>query len=390
MAEKRSPSASSSVVVPVMPGDGVGPELWQAARPVLDAAIHRAYGGHRRIEWREGTLEQSLEWVKKHRVALVGPHALAGGTRVSLFQEDTGQEIRRAGPFPVGNPVWVWHPIPGRNTVEFAPAAFETDGLLRALRAVLPERAKAIRFGTRERVDSYLRSVGVSEAGFVEVALAVATVGMTDTLEVVSAAVDWALMEGHREAVLVFDDSVWKGSDDPQFSVFGALPAIFGDCVLTGWHLDRVRMLEGDRAAEELLAEVRKSGVFLEFAPLGTFLKRALSGVVPPLIITTESAATSVVGALAHRAGGAKNVAVTQLSADRSVAMFGTLHGTCDRLAGKNVASPLGLLFAGAELLAHLGWKEAAVLVTERVAAAARVQCDGTTAEEAAVAVTCS
>ncbi|TAL34908.1 MAG: NADP-dependent isocitrate dehydrogenase, partial [Spirochaetes bacterium] len=34
-------------------GDGIGPEIWDAARRVLDAAVECAYAGARGIEWRE-------------------------------------------------------------------------------------------------------------------------------------------------------------------------------------------------------------------------------------------------------------------------------------------------------------------------------------------------
>lgn len=34
-------------------GDGIGPDIWRAARLVLDAAVAKAYGGDRRIHWVE-------------------------------------------------------------------------------------------------------------------------------------------------------------------------------------------------------------------------------------------------------------------------------------------------------------------------------------------------
>ncbi len=41
------------IVVPFIEGDGTGPDIWQATRPVLEAAVQKAYGGRRRIEWLE-------------------------------------------------------------------------------------------------------------------------------------------------------------------------------------------------------------------------------------------------------------------------------------------------------------------------------------------------
>lgn len=41
-------------IIPFIEGDGIGPDVWRAARTVLDAAVHRAYGGTRSIAlgWR--------------------------------------------------------------------------------------------------------------------------------------------------------------------------------------------------------------------------------------------------------------------------------------------------------------------------------------------------
>ena len=36
-----------------MQGDGTGPDIWRATKHVLDAAVNKAYGGQRKIEWLE-------------------------------------------------------------------------------------------------------------------------------------------------------------------------------------------------------------------------------------------------------------------------------------------------------------------------------------------------
>ncbi len=77
-------------------GDGTGPDIWRATRPVLDAAVAKAYGGVRRLAWQEilagekafketGTYlpEASLEALRQYRVALKGPLTtpIGGGFR---------------------------------------------------------------------------------------------------------------------------------------------------------------------------------------------------------------------------------------------------------------------------------------------------------------------
>ena len=40
-------------VIPFIEGDGTGPDIWRASVRVFDAAVARAYGGKRRVEWKE-------------------------------------------------------------------------------------------------------------------------------------------------------------------------------------------------------------------------------------------------------------------------------------------------------------------------------------------------
>ena len=40
-------------VIPFIEGDGIGPDIWKAAQRVFDAAVEKAYGGERKVEWLE-------------------------------------------------------------------------------------------------------------------------------------------------------------------------------------------------------------------------------------------------------------------------------------------------------------------------------------------------
>jgi isocitrate dehydrogenase len=83
-------------VIPFIEGDGVGPDIWAAAQPVLDAAIAKAFGGQRKIEWMEVLAgekghertgewlpQETLDTIRDHVVAIKGPLTtpLGGGIR---------------------------------------------------------------------------------------------------------------------------------------------------------------------------------------------------------------------------------------------------------------------------------------------------------------------
>src|SRR6187397_1298727 len=40
-------------IIPFIEGDGTGPDIWRASVRVLDAAVHKAYGGKKKIAWME-------------------------------------------------------------------------------------------------------------------------------------------------------------------------------------------------------------------------------------------------------------------------------------------------------------------------------------------------
>src|ERR1700746_4106072 len=40
-------------IIPYIEGDGTGPDIWRSSQAVFDAAVAKAYGGKRKIEWFE-------------------------------------------------------------------------------------------------------------------------------------------------------------------------------------------------------------------------------------------------------------------------------------------------------------------------------------------------
>src|SRR4030042_1216957 len=89
-------SVPDQPLVLFMEGDGTGPDIWRATRPVLDAAVAKAYGGQRKIAWQEilageKAFKHSRSYLpvetltarREYRVALKGPLTapIGGGFR---------------------------------------------------------------------------------------------------------------------------------------------------------------------------------------------------------------------------------------------------------------------------------------------------------------------
>ncbi|MGH7572769.1 MAG: isocitrate/isopropylmalate family dehydrogenase, partial [Gemmatimonadota bacterium] len=100
-------SCPARPVIPFIEGDGIGPDIWAAARRVFDAAVEKAYGSDRRVEWFEIYAGEkavsvygagnwlpadTLQAIRDYRVAIKGPLTtpVGGGIRslnVTLRQE---------------------------------------------------------------------------------------------------------------------------------------------------------------------------------------------------------------------------------------------------------------------------------------------------------------
>ena len=55
-------------VIPFIEGDGIGADIWAASVRVFDAAVEKAYGGTKKVEWKEilageKAFNQTGEWL---------------------------------------------------------------------------------------------------------------------------------------------------------------------------------------------------------------------------------------------------------------------------------------------------------------------------------------
>src|SRR4026209_2317955 len=66
-------------IIPFIEGDGTGRDIWRASVRVFDAAVKKAYGGARKVEWKpvlagEVAFQQTGEWLPKGTVRTFEEH----------------------------------------------------------------------------------------------------------------------------------------------------------------------------------------------------------------------------------------------------------------------------------------------------------------------------
>jgi isocitrate dehydrogenase len=163
-------------IIPYIEGDGIGSDIWRAARRVFDAAVESAYKGQRVVEWREVFAgekayekfgnwlpSETLEAFREFRVGIKGPLTtpVGGGIRslnVALRQEldlfVCQRPVRyfRGVESPVKKPELVDIVVFRENTediyagIEFEEGSEEVKKLKQFLWEAFPERFRKVRF----------------------------------------------------------------------------------------------------------------------------------------------------------------------------------------------------------------------------------------------------
>ncbi|MCX7031876.1 MAG: NADP-dependent isocitrate dehydrogenase [Spirochaetes bacterium] len=356
--------------IPFIEGDGIGPDIWRAARAVLDAAVAKAYAGRRAVAWEqvyagEQAFRDTGEWLpaateqafRDRLVGIKGPLAtpVGGGIRslnVALRQRlDLYVCLRPVRWFP-GVPSPVRHPelvdmVVFRENTEDVYAGYElaagTDGAVRLADFLGRE------YGWRIGPDTGIGIKPVSRAA---------------SERLVRAALRWAIDHGRRSVTLVHKGNIQKYTEG-AFRQWGYDLARreFGD---------RVTCLDGaadaDAAAAAATATDGSRLVVKDAIADSVFQQLLTRPEEYDVLATTNLNGDYLSDALAAQVGGIGIAPGANINYVTGHAVFEATHGTAPKYAGKDMANPCSLILSGAMMLDYLGWPEAARLVEEAVA----------------------
>src|SRR5690606_27713851 len=212
-------------IIPFIEGDGTGPAIWKASQAVFDAAVEKAYGGKRKIEWFEVYAgeksfnkyndwlpEDTLTALKHYLVGIKGPLTtpIGGGIRslnVALRQMlDLYVCLRpvryfKGVPSPVKHPEKVDMTIFRENTediyagIEYAGGTPESQKILDFLKQFDEKAFKKIRFGTEQPV---------------EVGIGIKPVSRLGTERLVRAAIKYAIDHKRKSVTIVHKGNIMK------------------------------------------------------------------------------------------------------------------------------------------------------------------------------------
>ena len=338
-------------IVPLVKGDGVGPEVTGAMVEILDAAVSKAYGEDRRIEWQEvlaggkafeqcGTYlpDETLEAFKKYHIGIKGPLMTPVGGGIRSLNVALRQELDL---FVCQRPVrWfkgVASPVRHPENVDMVIFRENTEDIYAGIEweAGTPQARKFYDFIHNE--------MGVNKVRFPETSsFGVKPVSEEGSKRLVREACRYAVGHGLPSVTLVHKGNIMKFTE--------------GGFKKWGYEV----------AAEAFGEEIASGKLVIKDCICDAFLQNALLKPEDYSVIATLNLNGDYVSdMLAAQVGGIGIAPGANINYTTGDAIFEATHGTAPDIAGKDIVNPCSNVLSGVMMLEYIGWDEAARLVVK-------------------------
>jgi isocitrate dehydrogenase len=398
-------------IIPFIEGDGTGPDIWKASVYVFDKAVEKAYGGKRKIEWKEVLAgekafnktgnwlpDETVKAFEDYLVGIKGPLTtpVGGGIRslnVALRQLlDLYVCLRpvrwfNGVPSPVKKPGDVDMVIFRENCediyagVEFKEGSEESKKFLAMFKEAFPKEYKKIRFPE------------TSGIGF-------KPVSREGSERLIKAAIEYALREKRKSLTLVHKGNIMKFTEG-AFKDWGyALAAReYRDQTVSereSWILgnkdanpnlsaeENAKMIDPGYSMmtpdqqKKIVAEVEnvlkllpthgggkwKSKLLIKDSIADITLQQVLTRAKDFDVIATMNLNGDYLSdALAAQVGGIGIAPGANINYMTGHAIFEATHGTAPKYANLDQVNPGSVILSGEMMLRYMGWTEAADLI---------------------------
>ena len=375
-------------IIPFIEGDGIGPDVWGAARLVMDNAVEKAFSGKRQIDWLEvpageksfrssGTWlpDETLEAIEAHVVSIKGPMTTPVGKGIRSLNVAIRHKLDL---YTCVRPIKYIDPVPSpmRHPEKIDMVVFREnmEDLYAGIewQAFSPEAARLRKFlneemGTRLPEDAGLGIKSISE---------------TNTKRLVANAIAYAIENNCASVTLMHKGNIMKFTE-AAFAKWGYEVARekFRNQTFTEKELYddyRGKFPDGKVLIKDRIADMLFQQVLLRPAEYQVIATPNLNG-------------DYISDALAAQVGGLGMAPGANIG-DRC-AVFEATHGTAPKYAGQDKVNPSSLILSGAMMLDYMGWREAAALIRRALQAtikAGTVTYDLARQMEGATEVKCS
>ncbi|HEY2273876.1 MAG TPA: NADP-dependent isocitrate dehydrogenase [Steroidobacteraceae bacterium] len=361
-------------ILPFIEGDGTGPDIWRASVRVMDAAVAKAYGGRRRVNWMEVYAgekanrlfntwlpDETVAACREYLVSIKGPLTtpVGGGIRslnVALRQMlDLYVCLRpvrwfKGVPSPVKHPEKVDMVIFRENTediyagIEFESGTPDNQKFLELFRQAFPKAYAKIRFP---------ESSGIG----------IKPVSREGSERLIRAAIEYAIANKRKSLTLVHKGNIQKFTEG-AFRNWGYQLAEreFGGATYTWEQWERSKAARGERDANAEMDAARNSGrVLIKDAIADITLQQVLTRPEEfDVIATLNLNGDYLSDALAAQVGGIGIAPGGNINYLTGHAVFEATHGTAPKYANLDKVNPGSLILSGEMMFRYMGWLEAA------------------------------
>jgi isocitrate dehydrogenase len=360
-------------VIPFIEGDGTGPDIWNASVKVFDAAVKKAYGGHRAIFWKEVLAgekafqttgnwlpDETLSVINEYKVAIKGPLTtpVGGGIRsinVTLRQMLDLYVCLRPVRYYEGVP----SPVKDPSTTDMVIFRENTEDIYAGIEWMngTPEVEKVVVFLQKE--------MGVKKIRFPETSsIGIKPVSKQGTERLVRAALNHAVVHDLPSVTLVHKGNIMKYTEG-AFRDWGYKLAKdeFGAVEIDGgpWCSFRNKNTGREIIIKDVIADA--------------FLQQILTRPAEYSVIATLNLNGDYISdALAAIVGGIGIAPGANINYETGHAVFEATHGTAPKYAGKDMVNPGSVILSGVMMLEYMGWNEAAQLIKKGLQAAIKAK----------------
>ena len=354
-------------IIPFIEGDGIGVDITPTMKNVVNAAVQKAYGSKRCIEWMEvycgekankiyGTYmpEETFEALREYVVSIKGPLTtpVGGGIRslnVALRQElDLYVCVRpvrwfKGVPSPVRHPELTDMVIFRENSEDiYAGIEWQADS---------PEAKKVIKFLKEE--------MGVTKIRFEEnCGIGIKPVSKEGTQRLVRKAIQFAIDNDKPSVTLVHKGNIMKYTEG-AFKEWGYELAIerFGGELIDGgpWVKIKNPKTGKDIVIKDVIADAFLQQILMRSADYSVIATLNLNG-------------DYVSDALAAEVGGIGIAPGANIGG--AIAVYEATHGTAPKYAGQDKVNPGSIILSAEMMLRDMGWIEAADLIIKGISGA--------------------
>jgi isocitrate dehydrogenase len=362
-------------VIPFIEGDGIGADIWAASVRVFDAAVEKAYGGTKKVEWKEilageKAFNQTGEWlpketiqaVKDYIIAIKGPLTtpVGGGIRslnVAIRQELDLYTCLRPVRYFSGVPSPMKHP----EAVDMVIFRENTEDIYAGIEwmAGTDDAKKVIAFLTGE--------MGVKKIRFPETSsIGIKPVSVEGSERLIRAALKYTIKHKKPSLTIVHKGNIMKFTEG-GFKQWGYALAEreFANETFTWTEYDRIAADKGVDAANAAQKAALASGkVLVKDSIADAFLQQIqLRPAEYSVIATLNLNGDYVSDALAASVGGIGIAPGANINYITHHAVFEATHGTAPKYAGLDKVNPSSVILSGAMMFEHLGWVEVTNLI---------------------------